>query len=408
MNMSRIFLAVCLITLLSRPSYAQDEPAGEAPAAQSEPSAAAVAARGEFDAVLKDYQAVESKKAALDEERKNKRGAERERLDLEVLELRHQGHELLRKLVSAGAAIYEVDSDAYEDVNATVMAIAQFYMTGNARGDGGDQYERALYAIDEMLAAGAGDQFPELYLWGGTAAYCTNEFDKARQYYSAASEQGLLGGQPPASNPRDPRNKIWQQAQNFFGEIDSIAADWNKEREIRNAEEQADDLPRVKLTTTAGDVVIELFENEAPEATASFINLVKQGFYDGVVFHRVLPNFMAQGGDPTGTGSGGPGYNIRCECYRPDMRKHFRGSLSMAHAGRDTGGSQFFLTFVPTSFLDGKHTVFGRVIEGIENAAAIKRRDPTGPSPPAPDKIVRGEVLRDRGHDYEVEKLPER
>ena len=130
---------------------------------------------------------------------------------------------------------------------------------------------------------------------------------------------------------------------------------------------------RVKLSTTRGDIVIELFENEAPQAVANFLTLVKDGFYDGVVFHRVLPGFMAQGGDPTGTGSGGPGYSIKCECYQPNYRRHFRGSLSMAHAGRDTGGSQFFLTFVPTSFLDGKHTVFGRVIEGMDVAAGLKR-----------------------------------
>ena len=152
-----------------------------------------------------------------------------------------------------------------------------------------------------------------------------------------------------------------------------------------------------------------MFENEAPQAVASFINLVKAGYYDGIVFHRVLPAFMAQGGDPTGTGSGGPGYNIRCECYTPKARQHFRGTLSMAHAGRNTGGSQFFLTFVPTSYLDGKHTVFGRVIEGMDAAAAFKRRNPNGPGPkPKPDKIVKAHVLRDRGHEYKFDKLPGR
>ncbi|MCC6494085.1 MAG: peptidylprolyl isomerase [Pirellulales bacterium] len=163
-------------------------------------------------------------------------------------------------------------------------------------------------------------------------------------------------------------------------------------------------MPRVKFTTTKGDVVIELFENEAPQSVANFITLVKQGFYNGVSFHRVIPGFMAQGGDPEGTGMGGPGYTIRDEQRAPGARRHFRGSLSMANTGRpNTGGSQFFLTFVPTSFLDGKHAVFGRVIEGMDVAASLNRGEP----PRNPDKILKAEVLRDRGHAYEFEKLPE-
>ena len=112
------------------------------------------------------------------------------------------------------------------------------------------------------------------------------------------------------------------------------------------------------MKTSEGDIEIELFENEAPNTVLNFITLVDKGFYNGLKFHRVLPGFMAQGGDPKGDGTGGPGYTIPCECYQPDHRLHFRGSLSMAHAGRDTGGSQFFLTFVPTQHLDGMHTGF--------------------------------------------------
>src|SRR5690606_38212204 len=141
----------------------------------------------------------------------------------------------------------------------------------------------------------------------------------------------------------------------------------------------------------------ELFENEAPTTVANFITLVKKGFYNGVTFHRVLPWFMAQGGSPDGSGTDGPGYTIRCECYQPNHRKHFRGSLSMANTGqRDTGGSQFFLTFTPTRHLDGKHTVFGRVIEGMEVLGKLQLRDPAMGEPlPEPDRIVTAEVLRD-------------
>ena len=118
---------------------------------------------------------------------------------------------------------------------------------------------------------------------------------------------------------------------------------------------------------------------------------------------------MAQGGDPTGTGGGGPGYCIKCECNRNDARDHFRGSLSMAHAGQDTGGSQFFLTFVPTDILNGRHTAFGRVIEGMEVLAKIQRIDPQANRPfPEADRILKAEVLRDRGHSYAFDKLPRR
>jgi cyclophilin family peptidyl-prolyl cis-trans isomerase len=191
--------------------------------------------------------------------------------------------------------------------------------------------------------------------------------------------------------------------------LDQYRELWAKESQIRAAEATADDLPRVKLTTTKGEIVLELFENEAPQSVASFLTLVKQGFYDGSPFHRVLPKFMAQGGAKDEEGQGGPGYTIRCECYRPDYRRHFRGTLSMAHAGRDTGNSQFFLTFVPTAHLNGRHTAFGRVIEGIEVLADLQRRSPQHQAKPLKaDRILKAEVIRDRGHEYKFEKLPDR
>lgn len=183
---------------------------------------------------------------------------------------------------------------------------------------------------------------------------------------------------------------------------------WATEAAIREAETKADDLPRVKITTTKGDIVVELFENEAPNAVANFISLVDKKFYDGIAFHRVLGGFMAQGGDPLtkdadprNDGSGGPGYTIKCECTSPKARMHFRGSLSMAHAGPDTGGSQFFLTFVPTTGLDGKHTVFGRVIEGFDVLDQLQRIDPEHPNPNIkPDLITSATVIRKRAHEY--------
>ena len=178
---------------------------------------------------------------------------------------------------------------------------------------------------------------------------------------------------------------------------------WDKEQEIRAAEAEADDLPRVSLETSKGQIELELFENEAPNTVANFIALVEQGYYSGLPFHRVLEGFMAQGGD---NGRGGPGYTIECECYRPDYRKHFKGSLSMAHAGRDTGSAQFFLTFVPTPHLDGAHTCFGRVIKGMDVLESLQRRDPNNPKDARiePDRIVQAQVSRKRPHEYVVKK----
>ena len=138
---------------------------------------------------------------------------------------------------------------------------------------------------------------------------------------------------------------------------------------------------------------------------ANFIHLVEQKFYDGLTFHRVLANFMVQGGCPDGTGAGGPGYKIYCECHQQNHRKHFRGTLSMAHAGRDTGGSQFFLTLRPTPHLNGRHTAFGRVIEGIDVLADLQKIDPNRGSSAAPDTLVKATVVRKRNHEYQPTKV---
>jgi cyclophilin family peptidyl-prolyl cis-trans isomerase len=123
------------------------------------------------------------------------------------------------------------------------------------------------------------------------------------------------------------------------------------------------DNPVVEIETTLGKVVVELFPKEAPDTVANFVKLVEKGYYDGVLFHRVIPGFMVQTGDPTGTGRGGPGWTILDE-FSPKLRHDKAGVLSMANAGPDTGGSQFFITLAATPHLDDRHAVFGAVIEG--------------------------------------------
>lgn len=130
------------------------------------------------------------------------------------------------------------------------------------------------------------------------------------------------------------------------------------------------------IKTDKGDMVAELYPEETPQTVANFANLAKSGFYDGLNFHRVIPNFVIQGGCPYGSGIGGPGWRIKCECVG-QKRKHNRGSLSMAHAGRDTGGSQFFVCHSAQPHLNGVHTVFGELINDESKAVldSIKQGD---------------------------------
>jgi peptidyl-prolyl cis-trans isomerase B (cyclophilin B) len=127
--------------------------------------------------------------------------------------------------------------------------------------------------------------------------------------------------------------------------------------------------------TSKGQIVVDLFPDVAPNTVNNFVFLAKDKFYDGTKFHRVIPDFMVQGGDPEGTGRGGPGYRFADELKAGTYRKHQAGSLSMANAGPNTNGSQFFITHVVTDWLDGKHTVFGQVKSGQEVVDAIKQGD---------------------------------
>ncbi|HVL81671.1 MAG TPA: peptidylprolyl isomerase [Actinomycetota bacterium] len=141
---------------------------------------------------------------------------------------------------------------------------------------------------------------------------------------------------------------------------------------------------KATLHTSKGDITVELYAGDAPMTVENFVNLAREGFYDGTTFHRVIPGFMAQGGDPTGTGRGGPGYTFRDEF---SSRRHdAAGVLSMANAGPNTNGSQFFITFGPTPHLDGKHTVFGKVVEGMDVVDSLSERDPSRATEPG-DRI---------------------
>ena len=152
-----------------------------------------------------------------------------------------------------------------------------------------------------------------------------------------------------------------------------------------------------RVQTNQGSFAIELFEDKAPKTTQNFVDLAEKGFYDGVIFHRVIDGFMIQGGDPTGTGRGGPGYTIPDE-FHPDLRHTEEGILSMANAGPNTGGSQFFITLDRTAWLDGKHAVFGKVVEGMDVVRAIGSTS-TGPGDRPKEDVVMESVKIEGGDE---------
>ncbi len=262
-----------------------------------------------------------------------------------------------------------------------------------------EEYEDGLRVAQLLLDGGV--SFTDLSVLAGTAAFATGEFELAEKHWRRAKEQKVLLG----------------AEDQHFKDIDYYRAAWDREQRVRAAELSADDLPRVLLKTTQGEIELELFENEAPQTVANFIWLVEQGFYDGLPFYRVVSQVLAEAGCPNGDGTGGPGYSMPGESRAENRRQHFRGSLAMIHSGRDTIGSRFYLTFVPARQLDGNHTVFGRVVRGIEILARLQRRQPPDSftrkiNPhsniveiPA-DKIITARVLRKRNHPYQPRTAP--
>lgn len=279
-------------------------------------------------------------------------------------------------------------------------SIAQFGNTGNkdarvtktlvgmlANDVRQDKYDDALKLGGMLIDGKCEDASVDCFM--GIAAYCTDDFASAATHLTKAQKA----------------KSLTQTGEICLQDLPTATTAWKLEKDLRAFEAKTNDLPRVRMETSKGTLLIELYENEAPQAVGNFVSLVEAGYYDGLTFHRVLPGFMAQGGCPDGTGTGGPGYKIFCECQQENHRKHFRGTLSMAHAGQNTGGSQFFLTFKRTSHLDGRHTVFGRVIEGLEVLEKLQRRDPGTQAGITPDRIVKAEVVRKRKHEYKATKV---
>lgn len=293
--------------------------------------------------------------------------------------------EVYPDMLELAASIYEKNAD---DLDAGEIVMKEAFNENNF--DVSGKIATALIAADRKTQA--------VLTMAGVSQFALHNFGQAHAILSEAQKMNRL----------DARYETYIDAAQRYVDL------WQKEQEIRAKEAALEGdaaLPKVEFDTSKGKIVFELFEDHCPNTVANIINLVEGGKYDGIKFHRVINGFMAQGGDPntldddpSNDGYGGPGYSIDCECYRDDARMHFRGSMSMAHSGPNTGGSQFFITHLPTEWLNprtepqkGGHTVFGRVIEGMDVAASIRRGD----------KINKATVLRKRPHEYKAEINPD-
>lgn len=251
--------------------------------------------------------------------------------------------------------------------------------------DGLNRFTDGIKAINRLdQEALSSSSTAEIY---ADLLYADNRFEEAVEVLEQVN-QIELAGDPVLSS------KIGAKLDTYR----NIETRWDKEVALREMEDAADDLPRATIITSKGLILIELFEDHAQNTVANFISLADSGYYDGTRFHRVLPKFMIQGGDPNSregaeglAGQGGPGYNIADEHAGDDYREHFAGTLSMAKSpAPNTAGSQFFLTHLPTPHLDGRHTVFGRVLSGLDIVRSIEVND----------YIVTISITRKRDHDY--------
>ena len=242
-----------------------------------------------------------------------------------------------------------------------------------------NQYPKAASHAEKVIAAG--DPNARVLSIAGVSSFAQHKFEEALKHLKSAGNQD-------------------QMVRQYLKAAEEYVGLWKEEQAIRKAEESSN-LPRVEFDTSRGKIEMVLYEDQAPNTVANFIELIESKTYDGTKFHRVINNFMIQGGDPlskddnpANDGTGGPGHTIKCECHTDAARMHFAGTLSMAHAGRDSGGSQFFITHLPTAHLNKAHTAFGRVVKGMDVVNSVKKGD----------TLKTARVLSKRDHEYKAEK----
>jgi cyclophilin family peptidyl-prolyl cis-trans isomerase len=373
MSFGRSILTCLLVMLLSglavsRPSLAQPTPPAE-DADDFDPAEWKELLKKKADAVAQMTKISNSYQSASEDERR--------KLESQFMELRDQFQRTLSpRMVALAPAAYAQNPN---DLDAAEIML-QLSFSQN-------RYWETAKIADTLLKKNPAH--PLALNMGGVAQFAQHDFEKSAEMLEAAKQDGVLipnlGGQ-------------------YVDRAREYIALWKAEQQIRQREAAAtgdQQLPRVLMKTDKGDILLELFENEAPNTVANFVNLVERSYYDGVAFHRVLPGFMAQGGNNPAKPVK---YTIKCECYQDNARRHFTGTLSMAKTSqRDSGSTQFFITHLPTPHLDRDdaadevvHTVFGRVVEGMEAVAAIEEGD----------RILSAQVIRKRNHDYVPQTLP--
>src|SRR3989304_3733740 len=309
MNKSKIFLfSFVLCGFIYSFAAAQNTPAPPRPGPAS----------AEFQRIFGEWKTLVGDLGAL---RAKYRTAQKD----ERLEIEKQWKDLIEKGYSMQSQLLQATEKAYLEAPNADQQITNLLIDMCNTQIQTDDYENAARVGKLLVDNHAGDT--KIMSDSGIAAFCIGDLDAAKKYLSMANKEGYY--QQP-----QPLDKLADQGKYYLSNLEKFRKAWTKEQQIRETEASADDLPRVLIKTNKGDIEVELFENEAPNTVANFITLAEKGFYNGLSFHRVLPAFMAQGGDPKGDGTGGPGYTIPCECYQPNHRLHFRGSLSMAHAGR--------------------------------------------------------------------------
>lgn len=394
----KLFTFILSVVLVCGISFGQQvtqksapAPAGQAPAASASKAAVGGPATAQFHKLADQAKAYIQKFVALNNEYQKATPARKEQIKKEAQKMAETMQTFKAPLLAAAKAAFKEAPNKDEDVRDFLLN--NIIMLVNV-----DDYENALRECDELIRMGMREQ--PIFEIAAFAAFNSNNFAysesaiaSAEKLAAAALNRAKEQGKSQAVINKEGIGQVHPGLADLKKNLPYYKNAWAKEKTLRQASVLAKDCPKVKLTTTAGDMVIELFPKEAPNTVANFLELVNKGFYNGLTFHRVMQAFMAQGGDPKGNGTGGPGYYIPCEVDNPNARIHFRGTLSMAHAGKDTGGSQFFITFVPTKWLDGKHTVFGRVETGLDVLAKIVREPDPKVEGLEPTKIIKAEVV---------------
>ena len=308
-------------------------------------------------------------------------------------ELRDRARGELNDLFKAAEAFFMERQDEYNTVS--LLATVIDYRRSSS------YYDDSFNVAKRLIEVGV--NMPFLEQMAGRSAFVEGQFDEVLPIY-----QRYVDSNGP--------EKLEDVDKMIVGLLNFYPPWWEEELKARAADEAAGDLPRVLLETTSGPVILELFEDQAPNTVANFIQLVESGFYDESEFYQVVDDLLALGGDPTGDGSGTSGRFLPDEHDRPDRRRIFRGSIFMAkrQTAPDSGkmvpnsaSSQFAIALMPIVPKELEQTVFGRVVEGMDVVCSFRRVDPTKKKEQQvllpPDRIISAKVLRKRDHEYSVE-----